>query len=298
MITNDELRAIIAGCKGVTPGPWGTDAMRSDGSYGSGEDTHEGFEAYKVTGGPLYPGGREVSICDTLNSDAASIEEEFGEESHHAWDEQGRKNMEHIARLSPEVVSALATELLASRASAEGVSEEMVEAVAAWFAKLHDDFAVEGSDPYRANDHARTVARRALEAALALSPAAQGKAEPAQAAWTEAEIAAAREIWATTEGNLTPPPPAAIGIVMANADRSMWLPSFFPSSGLLVRQGDFHEWNVVPVYTHPSPPSISAGRDEGLEEAAQEWFASRGGVISTPMNTPEARTALNRLSVA
>jgi hypothetical protein len=106
-LSPELLNAIEAGCDGVSPGPWETDTTRSDGSYGFGEDTYEGFDAYQLIGPPLYPGGRDVVICDTLNSDASLINEEFGEESHNAWDEQGRKNMAHIARLDPATVREL-----------------------------------------------------------------------------------------------------------------------------------------------------------------------------------------------
>lgn len=101
-----ELRAGLAG---VTGGLWESDSTRSDGSYGAGDDVHEGFDAYQVIAPPLYPGGRDVVICDTLNSDATEVAEEWDEDGgHSAWDEQGRKNMAHIARCSkPNILAIL-----------------------------------------------------------------------------------------------------------------------------------------------------------------------------------------------
>lgn len=108
-LTLEQIEEIECGCEGVTPGPWESDSTKSEGSYGSGEDVHEGFDAFEVIAPALYPGGRPVIVCDTLNSDAGAIEEEWDEDGHSAWDEQGRKNMAHIARLDPSTVRALCT---------------------------------------------------------------------------------------------------------------------------------------------------------------------------------------------
>lgn len=93
-------------------------------------------------------------------------------------------------------------------------------------------------------------------AALALSPAAQGKAEPV--AW--------RYRFTTFSGN-----------------RSIWQywDGVQPSKiGKLAGLSDFEE---QPLYTHPSP-SISAGRDEGLEEAAQ-WHDQQAIEAKALMDT-------------
>lgn len=98
-ITPEALEAIIAGCDGVTPGPWESDGVKNDG-----------FTSYEVTD----PNGR--SVADTYNAGTIEVHEEDGS----AWDEQGRKNMAHIARLSPQVVRAAFTELLALRQQSSG----------------------------------------------------------------------------------------------------------------------------------------------------------------------------------
>jgi hypothetical protein len=114
-VSDDKLREILAGCKGVTPGPWESDSERTEGIYGSGAETYEGFDAYVVYSAVEYY-GKPASICDTSNSGVILVEEEFDEPGHHAWDEQGRKNMAHVARLDPATVSSIVSELLALRA--------------------------------------------------------------------------------------------------------------------------------------------------------------------------------------
>lgn len=98
IITKEEIEAVLAGCDGVTPGPYESDGIKNDG-----------FESYEVTD----PNGR--SIADTLNAGSIEIYEEDG----HSWDEQGRKNMAHIARLPPEFVRDLATLALEALSSRE-----------------------------------------------------------------------------------------------------------------------------------------------------------------------------------
>ena len=106
----EELNEIIAGCKGVTPGEWTADGVKNDG-----------FTSYEVTD----QNGR--SICDTYNAGAAEIIQEDGR----PWDEQGRKNMAHIARLSPERVRSAFSELLAARKKLAKL-EAALNQIAAW----------------------------------------------------------------------------------------------------------------------------------------------------------------------
>jgi hypothetical protein len=85
-LSPELLNAIEAGCDGVSPGPWEADGVKNDG-----------FTSYEVTD----PNG--LSVCDTYNAGTIEIQEEGGR----AWDEQGRKNMAHIARLDPATVLEL-----------------------------------------------------------------------------------------------------------------------------------------------------------------------------------------------
>ncbi len=123
-LPEDKLREIIAGCEGVTPGPWEADGVRNEG--GSGR-----FESYHVLAVSLERYGKQPSLVDTLNSDCIELLEDGDSESHSVWDEQGRKDTLHIARLDPATVSAMASELLRSRAALASIRAERDAAVAA-----------------------------------------------------------------------------------------------------------------------------------------------------------------------
>lgn len=97
-LSDEQLREIREGCEGVTPGPWEADGAKNDG-----------FESYEVQA----PSGK--SVVDTFNSGSIEIHEEDGR----AWDEQGRKDTSHLARLDPQTISALIDELLALREASQ-----------------------------------------------------------------------------------------------------------------------------------------------------------------------------------
>lgn len=92
MASEIDIEELRKGLEGVTPGPWWSDSERGDQ-----------FDAYAVYFEPKYLDGKPSSICDTHNAGAIELEQEDGR----PWDEQGRKNMAHIARCSPEVIRAL-----------------------------------------------------------------------------------------------------------------------------------------------------------------------------------------------
>jgi hypothetical protein len=96
-----------AAMEGVTPGPWYSEAIATEGAYGSGEDTTEGFDSYVVRTEAQKHYGEDAVICDALNSGTAEVHEEFDEEGTHAWDEPGRCNMAWIARCSPSGIASL-----------------------------------------------------------------------------------------------------------------------------------------------------------------------------------------------
>ena len=110
-LNNDRLAEIRAGLDGVTPGPWYSDSVYTEGSYGSGEDTTEGFKSYVIRTEAQKSYGEDAVVCDALNSGTAEVHEEFDEDGVTAWDEPGRRNMAHIARLDPQTVSALLARL-------------------------------------------------------------------------------------------------------------------------------------------------------------------------------------------
>lgn len=158
---------------GVTPGPWYSESVATEGSYGSGEDTTEGFDSYVVRTETQKSYGEDAVICDALNSGTAEVHEEFDEDGTHAWDEPGRRNMEWIARCSPSGISAIldalteATRQRDEALAARKASEEALATISYHYDNQdmsHVDFRV----------MAATKARSALEN----DPAALADATP------------------------------------------------------------------------------------------------------------------------
>jgi NTP pyrophosphatase (non-canonical NTP hydrolase) len=108
-LTDNEINAILAGCEGVTPGPWLADSEKSDGCYGSGEDCHEGYYTSTLCDAK----GRR--IADALNCDVGELHEESSEDDHYAWDEQSGLNFAHLSRCDPDTIRSAFTELLELR---------------------------------------------------------------------------------------------------------------------------------------------------------------------------------------
>lgn len=85
-----------------TPGPWSVDTTRNLGEYGNnGPDTRSRFDSYVV----FDDKGR--ALFDSLNSDAAEVQEEYGEDDVHAWDAVGKANLT-LAAAAPELLEAAA----------------------------------------------------------------------------------------------------------------------------------------------------------------------------------------------
>jgi len=107
VVSEERLREILDGCEGVTPGPYEVEEI------GNRDDGIGKFTSYEVTG--LVGAGSRRSIIDTLNSGSMSIEVEYDEDGHSAWDKQGERDTAHIARLDPATVASMARELLDRR---------------------------------------------------------------------------------------------------------------------------------------------------------------------------------------
>ncbi len=89
----------------MTPGEWGEDTLKSEGAYGSGDDTHEGFATtaiYNAEGKLLF---------DALNSDVILVQEEWDEGGFcYAHDLTSSANADLIVTLRnalPELIAAL-----------------------------------------------------------------------------------------------------------------------------------------------------------------------------------------------
>lgn len=118
-ISTEKLAEIEALAKKATPGPWEADSMKSEGSYGIGDETYEGFNAFKVTD------EKGNTICDTLNSDMGEVHVEYDEDGATAWDEIGRRNAAYIAACDPQTVLALLASHAALAAEVERLRHDV-----------------------------------------------------------------------------------------------------------------------------------------------------------------------------
>jgi hypothetical protein len=86
-----DTKALMELHKKATKGDWTVESEKSDGCYGSGEDTHEGYATYFIA----TP--QDGKIVDALNSDVGCVHEEHDEDGTFAWDDVAKNNMEFIA---------------------------------------------------------------------------------------------------------------------------------------------------------------------------------------------------------
>lgn len=79
----------------ATAGEWDTDTEKSEGEYGTGPDTHSGFDVTVIYG----PDGK--SLFDPHNSDMIEVHEDSPDEDGYvsAWDETSRRNATFITAL-------------------------------------------------------------------------------------------------------------------------------------------------------------------------------------------------------
>lgn len=112
-VSDAELAKLREALLKATAGPWEADSEDSEGSYGVGDDTHEGFKTYAV----FDASGRRLFGCENADSSVGSVEVEYDEDGAVAWDETARQNMT-LAALARTHLPALLAEITASRASA------------------------------------------------------------------------------------------------------------------------------------------------------------------------------------
>lgn len=89
----DSVRALS---EAATKGEWYTESEKCDGSYGSGEDSGEGYLAYSILTDAERPYGNPGVIAETSNSTLGVIHEDSHEDGHTAWDETARANTAFI----------------------------------------------------------------------------------------------------------------------------------------------------------------------------------------------------------
>lgn len=165
-MTTEERNALRAMYEAATAGPWEPDTIETDGSYGCGDDTHKGFNAYAMHAYATCPADSKV-IFDSSNSDCGEIHTDYDEieGTGSAWDEIARRNFDFIAAAHNALPSLLAD---SERAEAlEGMLRRLVEEYkheygqAAAAASIHPD--------QRMRDQAEGAARVWMIAGLRLA---------------------------------------------------------------------------------------------------------------------------------
>jgi hypothetical protein len=143
-LTPEQRDDLLAKAKAATQGEWYSDSERSDGVYGSGEDTREGYKAYLICAEGTGSFSTNRVLFDSHNSTEAWIEEEWDEDSHQAWDETARRNAAFIVSACnavPDLIAAL----------------DAAEARIAELEALLTDIRAQGEDIVAAIDQARAV---------------------------------------------------------------------------------------------------------------------------------------------
>jgi len=113
-----DLNEIERRANAATPGPWDFEPLHSEGSYGSGPDCRSGFDSYEIRAN----GG---ILLDTLNSDVASVSEEWNSDELYAWDETGKRNLAFVATANPAVVLELVRRLRAAERWRDAVIDQL-----------------------------------------------------------------------------------------------------------------------------------------------------------------------------
>ena len=142
-----DLEKLKTLCAAATPGPWEVEPVKSDGCYGSGVETYEGFDAYQIVNQ-----NNEV-LFDSLNSTASCVEVEYGDEESggSAWDEVASKNLEFVAAARTALPALIArVEAAGARIAAEAARRERAEKALKPFALIASiielDYGAEGDD--------------------------------------------------------------------------------------------------------------------------------------------------------
>jgi hypothetical protein len=96
-LTSTKVKEIAAGTEGVTPGPW--ERVDCDNHTDRGK-----VHSYAVS---QFDAKWSPHIVDALNSGVASERVESDEDGSYVWDEQGEKDLAHIANCDPDTVKEL-----------------------------------------------------------------------------------------------------------------------------------------------------------------------------------------------
>jgi hypothetical protein len=168
-LTLQRLEELEKVAKAATPGPWEQDCtVKSDGTYGSGEDANEGYDTYEV-----FQTLTGKKIFDFLNSEVVCVEEEYDEDGRTAWDAEASANAAFIAAANPATILSLLDHI-------KRMQEALERARKAWldYADLrgtpHQEEYVDGSRTYELVVIAWAELDASLKATSTIAPA-QGK---------------------------------------------------------------------------------------------------------------------------
>jgi hypothetical protein len=156
MTTN--LEALKATLAKATPGDWERDSEKGENAYGSGPDCGENYKVALI--GAAGPDGKWMTLFDSHNSDAASVEEEYDEDGYgYAWDAVAEANAAAIVAahnalpgLIAEHEQALAT-IAALRGEVERLRAMIDGPLADIAAERARQMCVEGWTPEHDDDH-------------------------------------------------------------------------------------------------------------------------------------------------
>ena len=117
-IQSAELAELKRLAEAATPGPWGSDSIKSDGEYGTDDNGGVGYDAYVVTD------ARGHALMDSLNRDDSSINVDGDSDGAYAWDELAKRDAAYIAAANPAVILRLLAALAAPAAAPAQASSE------------------------------------------------------------------------------------------------------------------------------------------------------------------------------
>jgi hypothetical protein len=139
MLTDDEIRAMLAGCEGVTPGKWiGSPVISS------------------MAGLPVVASSGRL-ICDMNHVRHSKIDQFV--EGDKAFNSESIRNAAHIARCDPTTIAELCTRLLSAEAKVTVLEEALRPfSEAFWLKDGRTHYTSSGVDQ-KDIDHARDVMR-------------------------------------------------------------------------------------------------------------------------------------------
>lgn len=128
-VLEEGLERLRALSEAATKGRWFTESEKCDGSYGSGEDGHEGYLAYSIVTDAESPHGKPGVIAETTNSTLSIIHEEWSEDDFTAWDDIAKNNTAFICAAVNYVRDYLAYTQSAAEQRAGGERERVGAAI-------------------------------------------------------------------------------------------------------------------------------------------------------------------------